>query len=96
MDWQANACRDGLPLQREAMSEALEELLFDSDVVGARLEMLLPLDGVYWRVLQGVGADVFDSQASSVALKDWLVGPLDPLEYYVMATPVPMQCLRSV
>ena len=87
MDWQADACRDGLPLQREAMSEALEELLFDSDVVGARLEMLLPLDGVYWRVLQGVGADVFDSQASSVALKDCLDWPLDPLESYVMATP---------
>ena len=87
MDWQADACRDGLPLQREAMSEALEELLFDSDVVGARLEMLLPLDGVYWRVLQGVGADVFDSQASSAALKDCLDWPLDPLESYVMATP---------
>ena len=87
VDWPTDACRDGLPLQREAMSEALEELLFDSDVVGARLEMLLPLDGVYWRVLQGVGADVFDSQASSVALKDCLDWPLDPLESYVMATP---------
>ena len=27
MDWQADACRDGVPIQREAMSEALEELL---------------------------------------------------------------------
>ena len=87
VDWPTDACRDGLPLQREAMSEALEELLFDSDVVGARLEMLLLLDGVYWRVLQGVGADVFDSQASSAALKDCLDWPLDPLESYVMATP---------
>ena len=95
MDWQADACRDGLPLQREAMSEALEELLFDSDVVGARLEMLLPLDGGYWRVLQGVGADVFDSQASSAALKDCLDWPLDPLESYVMATPCADAVLRG-
>ena len=43
-----------MPMQREAMSEALEELLFDSDVVGARLELLLPVDGVYWRVLEGL------------------------------------------
>ena len=54
-----------MPMQREVMSEALEELLFDSDVVGARLELLLPVDGVCWRVLDGVGADVFDSDASS-------------------------------
>jgi hypothetical protein len=49
IDWPPDACRDGMPMQREVMSEALEELLFDSDVVGARLELLLPVDGVYWR-----------------------------------------------
>ena len=48
-------------MQREAMSEALEELLFDSDVVGARLELLLPVDGVYWRVLEGVGHRSIDA-----------------------------------
>ena len=74
-------------MQREAMSEALEELLFDSDVVGARLELLLPIDGVDWRVLEGVGADLFDSDASSAALSNGLDWPLDPLESYVTATP---------
>ena len=74
-------------MQREAMSEALEELLFDSDVVGARLELLLPVDGVDWRVLEGVGADVFDSDASTAVLSNGLDWPLDPLESYVMATP---------
>ena len=69
------------------MSEALEELLFDSDVVGARLELLLPVDGVYWRVLEGVGADVFDSNASSAALINGLDWPLDALESYVTVTP---------
>ena len=67
-----------MPMQREVMSEALEELLFDSDVVGARLELLLPVDGVYWRVLEGVGPDVFDSDASSAALSnglDWAAVP---------------------
>ena len=49
-------------MQREAMAESLEELLFDSNVGGARIELLLPLDGVNWRVLEGVGADVFDSE----------------------------------
>ena len=43
VDWPSDSCRDGMPMQREAMSEALEELLFDSDVVGARLELLLLL-----------------------------------------------------
>ena len=87
IDWASDACRDGMPMQREAMSESLEELLFDSDVVGARLELLLPADGVYWRVLEGVSADVFDSDASSAAVKDCLDWPLDPLESYVTATP---------
>ena len=74
-------------MQREAMSEALEELLFDSDVVGARLELLLPVDGADWRVLEGVDADVFDSDASTAVLSDGLDWPLDPLESYVTATP---------
>ena len=87
IDWPPDACRDGMPMQREVMSEALEELLFDSDVVGARLELLLPVDGVYWRVLEGVGADVFDSDASSAALCNGLDWPLDPSASYVTATP---------
>ena len=87
VDWPPDTCRDGMPMQREAMSEALEELLFDSDVASARLELLLPVDGVYWRVLEGVGADVFDSDASSAALSNGLDWPLDPLESYVAATP---------
>ena len=59
----------------------------DSDVAVARLELLLPVDGVYWRVLEGVGADFFDSDSLSAVLSDGLDWPLDPLESYVVATP---------
>ena len=58
----------------------------DSDVAVARLELLLPVIGVYWRVLEGFGADVFDSDSSSAVLSDCLDWPLDPLESYVVAT----------
>ena len=86
-NWPSDACRDGTPMQREVMTEVLEELFLDSDVAVARLELLLSVDGIYWRILEGFGADVFDSDSLSEVLSDGLDWPLDPLESYVVATP---------
>ena len=74
-------------MQREVMTEVLEELFLDSDVAVARLELLLSVDGIYWRILEGFGADVFDSDSLSKVLSDGLDWPLDPLESYVVAIP---------
>ena len=74
-------------MQREVKNDVLEELFLDSDVAVARLEFLLPVDGVYWRVLEGVGANFFDSDSLSAVLSDGLDWPLDPLEFYIVATP---------
>lgn len=80
VDWPSDACVGGMPAQRDAMGEMLAELLFESDVIGAQLELLLPLDGVDWRVLDGVQSDFVDSV---LADRDQsLQWPLNPLESY--------------
>ena len=53
----ADSIRDGLPFQRDAMADLLAELLFDCDVIGAQLELVLPLQGSHWRVLEGVAPE---------------------------------------
>ena len=37
------ACRDGVPLQRDAIGELIADLLFDLDLPGAQLVLCLPL-----------------------------------------------------
>jgi len=60
--WPQDSIRDGQPLQREAMADLLAELLFDCDVVGAQLVLVLPLQGSQWRLLEGVAhAPAMDS-----------------------------------
>ena len=58
--WPNGCCRDGMPLQREAMAELLADLLLDHDLIDAQVELLLPLAGVHWRVLDGIEPDQFE------------------------------------
>lgn len=48
-----DSCRDGLPLQQEIVGDFLADLLLDSGVVGAQIELLLPSGACQWRVLDG-------------------------------------------
>ena len=52
--WAPDSCRDGVPLLREAMGELLADLLFESDVLGAEILLVLPEASCDWRVLEGV------------------------------------------
>ena len=58
--WPEGCCRDGMPLQREAMAELLADLLLDNDLMDAQVELLLPLAGVHWRVLDGIEPGQFE------------------------------------
>lgn len=51
--WSPGCVRDGVPLQPELMAELLGDLLLDCDLVGVQLELVLPVEGVHWRVLEG-------------------------------------------
>ena len=45
--WPEGVCRDGVPLQREAVGELIADLIFDCDCSGAELVLCLPLQGLW-------------------------------------------------
>ena len=51
--WSPGCMRGGVPLQPELMAELLGDLLLDCDLLGVQLELVLPVEGVHWRVLEG-------------------------------------------
>jgi hypothetical protein len=55
--WPEGVCRDGVPLQREAVGELIADLIFDCDCPGAELVLCLPLRAASWCVVDGYGAD---------------------------------------
>ena len=81
--WPEGCCRDGMPLQREAMAELLADLLLDHDLMDAQVELLLPLAGVHWRVLDGIGPGQFEQVKPALAGLPW---PLQPQESYTALT----------
>ena len=50
-------CRDGVPLQREAVGELIADLIFDCDSPGAELILCLSLDAASWCVVDGYGSE---------------------------------------
>ena len=81
--WPEGFCRDGMPLQREAMAELLADLLLDHDLMDAQVELLLPLAGAHWRVLDGIGPRKFEQEKPALAGLPW---PLHPQESYTALT----------
>ena len=77
--WPEGCCRDGMPLQREAMAELLADLLLDNDLMDAQVELLLPLEGVHWRVLDGIEPGQFEQAKPALADLPW---PLQAQESY--------------
>lgn len=51
--WPEGACRLGLPEIPEAMADLIADTLLDLGLLGARVELLLPLDLCQWRVIDG-------------------------------------------
>jgi hypothetical protein len=72
-----------MPLQREAMAELLADLLLDHDLIDAQVELLLPLAGVHWRVLDGIEPGQFEQVKPALADLPW---PLQPQESYTALT----------
>ena len=81
--WPEGCCRDGMPLQREAMAELLADLLLDHDLIDAQVELVLPMAGVHWRVLDGIEPDQFEQAKSALADLPW---PLQAQESYTALT----------
>ena len=84
--WPDGVCRDGVPLQREAVGELIADLIFDCDCPGAELVLCLPLDAASWCVLDGYGSDgppgLLPQALQSVDL------PFGLAESYVTSSPV--------
>ena len=88
-----NSIRDGLPSEREAMAEMLAELLFDCDVVGGQLELVLPLEGSHWRGLEGLPPEMQIQPSDLLAINADLNWPLESDDSYVALTPCVDQML---
>ncbi len=91
--WPSDSIRDGQPLQRNAIADLLAELLFDCDVVGAQLELVLPIQGSHWRVLDGVAPELPIDSADLLAITTDLNCSLDAADSYVVVTPCVDQTL---
>ena len=86
VDWPDGVCRDGVPLQREAVGEFIADLIFDCDLPGAELVLCLPLRAAAWCVVDGYGSDsapgLLPPSLQSLDL------PFDLAESYVTSSPV--------
>ena len=78
------ACRDGVPLQREALGDFIADLIFDCDLPGAELVLCLPLRaaaGALSTATDRIGAWLPPSLQS-------LDLPFDLAESHITASPV--------
>jgi len=91
--WPPDCLRDGHPLQRDAIADLLAELLFDSDVVGAQLELVLPIQGSHWRVLDGVAAEQLIESAELITSMTDVSWPFEASDSYVTIAPCVDQTL---
>ena len=84
--WPDGVCRDGVPLQREAVGELIADLIFDCDCPGAELVLCLPLTAASWCVVDGYGSDgslgLLPQSLQAVEL------PFDLAETYITSCPV--------
>jgi len=76
--WAPDSCRDGVPLLREAMGELLADLLFESDVLGAEILLVLPEASCDWRVLEGVNLNGLEQVADRSRLLSELTWSIEP------------------
>jgi type IV pilus assembly protein PilN len=67
----ADICRDGLPLQRDALADFIADLLLDSGLPPrvVDLVLILPLEACHWRLLRPPGAGLFTRVADLRSLQ---------------------------
>ena len=80
--WPDGVCRDGVPLQREAVGELIADLIFDCDSPGAELVLCLPLQAADWCVVDGYGS------YGSPGLLPQSLPSVDLPESYIASLPV--------
>ena len=84
--WPNGVCRDGVPMQREAVGDLIADLILDCDCPGAELILCLPLQAAAWRVVDGYGSDVepgrLPQSLQSVDL------PFDLANSYITSSPM--------
>ena len=99
--WPVESLRDGIPHERESMGELLADLLLEMNVAGANVELLLPLPGVHWRVMEGLPPGELDQARRAVVDLPWplvfeesytAVMPFDP---FIVAVGVSRQYLQA-
>lgn len=81
--WPKGACRDGVPLQGDAIAECLADLVFDLELPGAELVLSLPPAAAKWCVLDGLSEGAEDSID---AFRERVVScdlPFDPEQSYL-------------
>ena len=81
--WPEGCCRDGQPLQQEAMGELLADLLLEADLIGAQVELVLSLESCEWRVLNGIHDDQLAVEDRSPAWLDALNWSFESSDCYV-------------
>ena len=91
--WPPGSIRDGHPLQRDAIADLLAELLLDCNVVGVQLELVLPIQGSHWRVLDGVAPEQLKDFTELLAKTPDLNWPLDAEDSYLAIAPCVDQML---
>ena len=86
VDWPDGVCRDGVPLQREAVGELIADLIFDCDSPGAELVLCLPLQAAAWCVVDGYGS--YGSPGQLPQSLQSVDLPFDLAESYITSSPV--------
>ena len=81
----ADICRDGLPLQREALAEFIADLLLESGLPPnvVDLHLMLPLEAGQWRLLEPPAAGRLGSSDDLRALHPELGWPFPLAEAYL-------------
>ena len=84
--WPDGVCRDGVPLQREAVGELIADLIFDCNCPGAELVLCLPLQAASWCVVDGYSPDQHPDLLPQALQAAEL--PFDLEESYITSSPV--------
>ena len=83
-------CRDGLPMQPEALGEFLADLMLEINLLGAEVFLLLPLQSCHWRLLSWPeGSEDSDRLLALRQLDPPLNWPLSLAKSYLTLTPIP-------
>jgi len=75
------------------MADLLAELLLDCDVVGAQLELVLPIQGSQWRLLEGLASEPPMDSSELLTITTELNWSLDAADSYVSIAPCVDQTL---